>query len=58
MNNRVNCLKCQFFYITWEKKFPRGCKAHGFKTAQNPSTLVLRSSGTKCLYFKQKENNV
>ncbi|KJS88370.1 MAG: uracil-DNA glycosylase [Peptococcaceae bacterium BICA1-8] len=56
MNNRVNCLKCQFYYITWEKKFPRGCKAHGFKTVQNPAALVLRSSGTKCLYFKEKEN--
>ncbi|MFZ5944396.1 MAG: uracil-DNA glycosylase [Bacillota bacterium] len=53
----INCLKCSYFYVTWDKKFPRGCKAYGFKTAKVPSVVVMQSSGTTCLYYKQKEIN-
>lgn len=50
-----NCFNCQHFYITWDKDFPRGCKAHGFKTKKIPSALVKQVSGVPCLYYKQKK---
>jgi hypothetical protein len=51
---RINCLKCENFYVTWEKKFPNGCRAYGFKTKHMPSMDVLSSSGVECQLFKEK----
>jgi len=47
----INCLKCHYFYVTWDKDFPRGCKFFDFKTKNMPSIEVLRSSGMECLKF-------
>jgi len=52
---RINCFKCKHFYVTWDKNFPRGCKAMGFKTKRIPSEDVYRSSGMDCLNFEKKE---
>ncbi len=52
---KINCFKCKFYYITWEKSFPYGCKALGFKTKSNPSKVVYESSGNVCLAFQPKE---
>ncbi|KJF28737.1 uracil-DNA glycosylase [Clostridium aceticum] len=51
---RIDCYKCIYFHITWDKKFPRGCKFFGFKTHQLPSISVLQSSGKPCYAFKEK----
>ncbi|RJQ21046.1 MAG: uracil-DNA glycosylase [Nitrospiraceae bacterium] len=51
----INCFKCGYFYITWNEKFPRGCKAMGFKSKEMPSAVVYESSGTQCLKFKLKK---
>jgi len=53
--NTINCFDCRFFYITWEKKFPRGCRAINFKSKQMPSVVVFKSSGEECLKFKPKK---
>ncbi|MGA1868859.1 MAG: uracil-DNA glycosylase [bacterium] len=50
----VNCYKCHYFYITWDKNFPYGCKAMGFKTKKTPSAMVRESSGFVCQSFKKK----
>lgn len=52
---RVNCLKCRYFHITWDKYNPKGCKYFGFKTRAIPSLIVYRSSGKRCEAFKPKE---
>ncbi len=49
------CVGCAYFYITWEKKFPYGCKAMKFKSKQYPSNVVFESSGMECQLFKPKE---
>ena len=49
------CFNCRHFYITWDKSFPYGCKAMGFKSKEISSDVVQQSSGTKCLYFEKKE---
>ena len=52
----VNCFIFKHFYITWEKNFPRGCKALGFKSVEMPFNVVSQSSGLRCLYFEQKDS--
>ncbi len=51
----IDCRKCRYFYITWNPKFPYGCKSFGMKTKQIPSKEVYISSGKECLKFEKKE---
>ncbi|MGF7048280.1 hypothetical protein J2T13_002787 [Paenibacillus sp. DS2015] len=51
---RIDCMKCQYFYVTWDPKYPKGCKAFEFKTHTMPSLAVLRSSGKACMNFEPK----
>jgi hypothetical protein len=51
---KIDCRQCNFFYITWDKKFPYGCKAMGFKTLMIPSMEVRQASGMGCLRFEPK----
>lgn len=55
-DNRINCFKCNFFYITWDVHYPHGCKAMGFKTKQLPSVTVYQSSGKPCQLFSEKKD--
>jgi len=50
-----NCLKCAHYYVTWDKKFPRGCRVLGFKTRYSPAGSVYHASGMECLYFKPRK---
>jgi len=52
---RINCRRCIYYYVTWEAKQPHGCKAYGFKSAQLPSMVVFRSSGSECALFQEKK---
>ncbi|MCX8043917.1 MAG: uracil-DNA glycosylase [Desulfobacterota bacterium] len=49
------CHRCRFFYITYDARYPYGCRALGFKSRHLPMEEVYRSSGIPCLYFKKKE---
>ncbi|WP_239616715.1 uracil-DNA glycosylase [Cohnella mopanensis] len=53
--NRVDCMKCRYYFVTWDPNFPRGCKAFGFKSHTMPSLTVLSSSGKACMNFEPKE---
>ena len=50
----VNCRQCKYYFITWEKVHPYGCKAFGFKTAKAPSLSVFESSGKECTKYAEK----
>jgi len=50
----INCRLCRYYYITWDKKFPNGCKAFGFKTVKMPSFDVRSSSGEECSKYAPK----
>ena len=52
---RINCRKCEYYFVTWEAGKPHGCKAYGFKSAQIPSIVVHSSSGEDCSLFKAKK---
>jgi hypothetical protein len=54
-NEKINCLKCKYYYITWDPAFPKGCKLFGFKSLNLPSMLVKQSSGLPCGKFAPKE---
>jgi len=51
----IFCKNCKYFYITWDKRFPYGCKALGFKSRALPAAEVRASSGAPCLYFVKKK---
>ncbi len=51
---RIDCFKCKLFYITWDNRFPYGCKAMNFKSRVMPSIEVYKASGTRCLKFDKK----
>lgn len=49
------CKGCKFFYITWDRKFPYGCKALAFKSKRYPIDEVKATSGMDCQYFEETE---
>jgi len=52
---KIGCLKCRHFYVTWDKSFPKGFEAMRFKLGKMPSFVVYEASGTACLRFAKKE---
>jgi len=46
-----NCRACAHYFITWDVKFPHGCRAMNFKSKNSPHADVLESSGKPCLMF-------
>jgi hypothetical protein len=52
---KVDCFQCRHFFITWDKNFPRGCHALGFKSREMPSQMVFQASGMQCMKFEKKE---
>ena len=52
--NSIKCHGCYFFYITYKKTRPYGCKAYGFISKYIPSLVVFQTSGIKCAYKKLK----
>jgi hypothetical protein len=54
----IECKKCVHFYITWDKHYPKGCKAMGFKSVEIPSIMVYKLSGVECLRFENKQARV
>ena len=51
----VNCFACDHFSITYNKGFPYGCGAMGFKSRNMPSREVYSSSGIECQSFAPKK---
>ena len=50
----ADCNSCAHFFITWNKKFPFGCRAMGFMTSNSPSKDVFEVEGRDCLAYKNK----
>ena len=55
MNDKIVCQKCIYYYVTWEKMRPHGCKAYGFKSKEIPSVIVKRNSGVPCSFYNIKQ---
>lgn len=55
----MDCYKCKYYYVTWNKNFPHGCKAMNFKSRKIPSIVVRDSSlGIDCILFEAKRKIV
>jgi hypothetical protein len=54
-NKRINCFTCKHFYLTWDKKYSRGCKAMGFKSREIPSQAVFNASGFDCTRYEKRK---
>ncbi len=54
-NKQPLCRQCGHFYITWDKQYPYGCKAMGFKSERLPCLVVREASGLECQFFAAKE---
>jgi len=55
VDERVNCVTCAHYYVTWDKSFPRGCRLFEFKTSKLPSQLVRESTGDHCKNYVEKK---
>lgn len=53
-NKSLDCSKCKYFHVTWDKHFPKGCKLFGFKSTKPPSITVFEATGKKCENFIMK----
>ena len=51
---RADCNSCAHFFITWNKRFPFGCREMGFMTSNSPSKDVFEVEGRDCLAYKNK----
>ncbi|RLL50067.1 uracil-DNA glycosylase [Mariprofundus sp. EBB-1] len=49
------CRSCRFYFITWDKHNPHGCRAFGFKSKMIPCMSVKSASSMQCLQFQPKE---
>jgi len=54
MKRRIICQRCKYYYVTWEKNKPHGCRAYGFKSQNLPSIVVKQSSGSDCNFYEDK----
>jgi len=50
----INCVKCINYHVTWDVKFPHGCKLWNVKSAKLPKFIVFEANGKQCEYFKEK----
>ena len=51
----LRCGSCVHYFVTWDKGFPHGCKAMGFKCRTSPSLRVREASGIECQLYIRKE---
>lgn len=55
---RIACMKCIHYHVTYDPAAPRGCKLYGFKSAVLPYVLVKQSSGHDCSSFEEKTKKI
>jgi hypothetical protein len=55
---KIECRTCTYYFITWDKDHPHGCRAIGFKSRDLPCRLVFKTSGRQRLNFAPKATPV
>ena len=51
---RIACMKCKHYHVTFDPIAPRGCKLFGFNSSVMPYVLVKQSLGHECTSFEEK----
>ena len=57
INNKITCNGCVYFYITYKKERPWGCKKFGFISKFLPAREVFSTTGIECAYRTEKISN-
>ena len=53
---RIDCHRCRHYFITWDERFPHGCRRMGFKSRRSPGDEVrYATSGQNCRLFDEKD---
>lgn len=52
---RIACMKCKHYQVTFDPNAPRGCKLFNFKSTVMPYVLVKQSTGHDCTSFEEKQ---
>lgn len=52
--DQAKCMNCAHYYVTYDMKFPYGCKIMGFKSKISPDAEILRMTGTPCQTFQRR----
>ena len=53
-NERIPCMRCKHYQVTFDPTAPRGCKLYQFKSTLMPYVLVKQSTGKSCTAFEEK----
>ena len=48
------CIKCEHYYVTYDQRFPRGCRLFEIKSRMLPTYAVFRSTGQHCPAYQLK----
>jgi hypothetical protein len=46
------CTRCRHYFITYDPRFPYGCRAMNFKSRATPCLEVEAASGIPCQMFQ------
>lgn len=53
----IDCRKCKYYHVTWDRQRPHGCRGFGFKSRMLPSLVVRRATpGKECVLFSKSPN--
>ncbi|WP_330218382.1 uracil-DNA glycosylase [Sporosarcina globispora] len=55
---KIDCFKCKYFYVTWDRNHPKGCRAFQFKTRQMPSLEVSGHLAIPVCVLKRKTDKL
>ncbi|MEW6164909.1 MAG: hypothetical protein AB1642_07590 [Pseudomonadota bacterium] len=53
-SSRPVCTRCLHYHITYDPRFPYGCRAMGFKSRALPHTEVEAATGMACQSFQPR----
>jgi len=52
---RIVCHRCAHYFVTWNPRFPHGCRRMGFVSRIYPGDQVRRAMcGSDCVLFEAK----
>jgi hypothetical protein len=54
IRQKVLCLRCRHYFVTWDKNHPHGCKAFKLKSAVLPYYDIQLVSNMNCLKYEAR----
>lgn len=56
MDKKKDCFKCKHYFVTWDARYPKGCRLYDVKSTQMPWVIVASATKEGCVGFEPKEN--